>query len=162
MNRPLVAMLRALDDEIAALKMLRYRQQVCALLLVANDSRHLALAADEFENAEEAVSERDLARALASEELGDYWDVESTPVKLRDLIDRATDQEAHQLLDRQDALRVAVQEVEMLRQVTKDLAALSLEAVESRTIDLTEQVSEAPVTYDGAIAAPRMSVQRLG
>ena len=123
---PFSRLMTALDAELDALRMVRYRQQVCAVLLSAGDLRYLAVAADELLEAENALAERDLGRAFAADELAEFWDLRVDHPTLAQLSERADPAEKAMLDQRRAAIREAVGEVENLRRLTHELTDASL------------------------------------
>lgn len=144
---PFHRFLAGLDAELEALRLVRYRHQVCAVLLSAGDLRYLAIATDELTESENRLADCDLQRAFDADELAEFWDLDLDHPSLADLIERADEMEAALLADRRQALRAAVAEVEELRRVTRVLADGSLGKVSELCADL--ESSTQGERYDG-------------
>jgi hypothetical protein len=159
MSPPLHQLLRTLDAEVQVLKLLQYRHQVCALLLSVADHRHLTMAADELERAEEQVAEADLARAVAADSLAEFWDLQYEPVTMSLLLTRADEQEAELLIDRQEQLKTSMEQLEELKGLAHQLASASLGEVQSRVTVMQSDSEPKPLTYDSTPQELRASVQ---
>ncbi len=149
----LIALVDVLGREQRLLERLAFTAAQAALLLAAGEGDHLALAADEMNDAERDLGMLELARAMVVVELAEQWDLEHDQPTLTEIHAAAPEAFQPVLAARQAELRRLTGDIAALSATGRELAESGIRRVAERLSTL-DAGSPAGYSSDGGPASP--------
>lgn len=149
----LIALVDVLGREQRLLERLAFTAAQAALLLAAGEGDHLALAADEMNDAERDLGMLELARAMVVVELAEQWDLEHDQPTLTEIHAAAPASFQPALAARHAELRRLNADIAALSATGRDLAEDGIRRITDRLAEL-EDGNPAGYDSDGAPASP--------